>query len=82
MISTAGDRTNNHSMQMPKTLPLGHRIMLDKSDAELTNDRDNARPLDLMCLEGTYSLQTTQLLPELAVSSGALEYTDSSSAKE
>ena len=64
IISATGDRTNNHSIQKPK-LPLGHRFMSYISDAELTSHGDNARPLDLMCLEGTYSLQRTQPPPEL-----------------
>ena len=44
-----------------ETLPLGHRFMSHITNyAELTSCDDNARPLDLMCLEGTYSLQRTR----------------------
>ena len=39
-----------------ETLPRGHRFVTHKSDAKLTGYSDNAQPLDLMCLEGTYSL--------------------------
>ena len=39
-----------------KTLPLGHQFMSNISDAELTSHGGNVRPLDLMCLEGAYSL--------------------------
>ena len=47
------------SIQQPQyaeaeTLPLGHRLMSDISDAELPSHGDNAQPLDLMCFEGTY----------------------------
>ena len=48
-----------------ETLPLGHRFISHISDAELTSHGDNARPLNLMCLEGTYSLQRTRSPPEL-----------------
>ena len=46
-----------------KTLPLGHRFMSHVSDAESTSDGDNAWPLDIMFLEGIYSLLRTRPHP-------------------
>ena len=57
------------NQQSPKadaeTLPLGHRFISYVSDAELITHGDNARRLNLMCLEGTYSLQRTRSTPGL-----------------
>ena len=48
-----------------ETLPLGYQFISHVSDTELTSHGDNARPLSLMCLEGTYSLQRTRSPPRL-----------------
>ena len=48
-----------------ETLTVGRRFMSHISDAELNSDGDNARPLDLMCLDGTYPLQRTRPLTGL-----------------
>ena len=54
-------RSNQQSQQAKaETLPLGHRLMSRISNAELTSHGENARQLDLTCLEGTYSLQRTR----------------------
>ena len=45
-----------------ETLPLDHRFISHISGAKLTSHGDNARPLNLMCLEGAYTLQRTQPL--------------------
>ena len=61
LISSAyRDLQHKRSTKQPqnaeaKTLPLGHRFISHISAAELTNHGDNARPLNLMCLEGTNS---------------------------
>ena len=65
------------SKQQPKyaeaeTLPLGHRFRPYISDTEYTSHGDNARPLDLMCLEGTYSLQRTRSPPGLRLPKSVL----------
>ena len=62
LISSAHRNLHNwRSNRQPQytettTLPLGHRFMSHISDAELTSNGDNARPLDLMCIEGKYIL--------------------------
>ena len=43
----------------------GSPVHVSHKRAELTSHGDNARPLDLMCLEGTYSLQRTRPPPGL-----------------
>ena len=55
-----------------ETLLLGHRFMPHISDAELTSYGDNARPLDLMRLEGTYSLRRTRPSPGLRLPKSVL----------
>ena len=56
--------TSNQQPQYakPETLPLGHRFMSHVSDAELTFHRDNARPLDLMCLSSYLSIYLSILV--------------------
>ena len=55
-----------------ETLPLGHQFISHISNAELTSHGDNVRPLNLMCLEGTYSLQRTLPPPELRLPKSVL----------
>ena len=55
-----------------ETLPLSHRFMSHISDAELTSHGDNAWPLDLMCREGTYSLQRIRPPPGLRLPKSVL----------
>ena len=55
-----------------EALPLGHRLMSHINDTKLTSHGDNASPLDLMCLEGTYSLQRTRPPPGLRLSKSVL----------
>ena len=42
-----------------ETLPRDQRFISHICDVELNSHGDNARPLSLICLEGTYSLQRT-----------------------
>ena len=67
LISSAHHRRLNQQPQYAEaeTLPLGHRFMQHISDAKLTSHGDNARPLNLMCLEGANSLQRTRPPPGL-----------------
>ena len=58
-------RSNQPQNAETKTLPLGHRSVSHISDAKLTSHRENAWPLNLMCLEGMCSQQRTRSPPVL-----------------
>ena len=78
LISSAyRDLHHRSSNQQPlnaeaETLPLGHRFISRVSNAELTSHGENAQPFNLMCLEGTYSLQRTRPPPGLRLPKSVL----------